>query len=543
MDTRKSGGAITGLYNKNRGTSLKNRGSVTGIQKNKVGPATTGKLGFYPTMGNRRLESKLPTGVTQENVDVAQALVEQQGMSPQEALNTAVSARNPTRPVVAPKVASRILTAPLGRIPGKVPGTLVSARLNPDIATNPEKASVGLGLVLASEPPSNSDLANVINELGTALGLPSTGGKRRYRGGEPFEGLEGLLDEDKVAFAKAVTLMVAYNAGQMSKEVALAAAGPSLEYLKSRIADPLKPIVKRVKDITLSLADQLFQVPITGVKLSFASLGFTMNFVSKVVEKLNGWGGKSADYLLSDDTAKKAADVATASIKDVGKTGAVAAFVLNQIGVLPLSAVLAGILFTIQVNLGSGAGRAYLVTGFYAWYNSQPDAKRKEIDKAASEYATSAAKSAKEKAAGAAPKVKDAAASLGRLLAQKVNGKSVVQSMASAAPAAAATEAAALAQLDASAAAIPAALENGAPAAALAASAAEEVAASPAVVENVRSRRRLNAAAPSFPAAAASAAAMQTGEGRRKTRKGKSKRRVTRRRKATKYLTAPVFAY
>jgi hypothetical protein len=340
--------------------------------------------------------------------------------------------------------------------------------------------------------------------------------------------------------------MVAYNAGQMTKEAALAAAGPSLEYLKSRIADPLKPIVKRVKDITLTLADRLFQVPVTGLKLSFGGLGFTMNFVSKVVEKLNDWGGKSADYLLSDDTAKKAADVATASIKDVGKTGAVAAFVLNQIGVLPLSAVLAGILFTIQVNLGSGAGRAYLVTGFYAWYNSQPDAKRKEIDKAASEYATSAAKSATEKAAGAAPNIKDAAASLGRLLAQKVNGKSVVQSMASAAPAAAATEVAALARLDASAAAIPAALENGAPAAALAASAAEEVAASPAVVQNVRSRRRLNAAAPSFPAAAAAEAddAAMGGRGRRgKTSKRGMKRRMTRRRKAPKYRAAPVFAY
>jgi hypothetical protein len=362
---------------------------------------------------------------------------------------------------------------------------------------------------------AREDFGGMIPQLEEYLGIPAAaGGKRRYRGGvvsaEMVSAFLDLLGEDRVAFGKAVVLWVAYNAGDMAQEAAKAAVGPTREYLESRLAAPLGYVTKRVLTIAAGLADQIFQLPVTALSLSIAGAGFTANFASHVIGKANELGRKSAAYLLSDETAKDAADAATNSIQTWTTTAGLGAVVLNQMGVLPLSAILAAIIVAVQAQVGTGGGRAYLVSGFYAWYKTQSDVTKTAIKKTATGYAKAAADSAKASvAAGAAvagPALKAAASRLATQLQLKgkggTDGKNAVQAMvtgegAPAEPAKPAVQAAQAAI--ASENGIADALQNlqAVAAAALAASVAEEVQASkPADEARARRSARVRARAP-----------------------------------------------
>jgi hypothetical protein len=476
----------------------------------------------------------------------------------------------------------RPLEVDLGSI--EVDGRRRSLRLNPQLAQNPEKLREGLEEVVESQPPPIDDLERMMVELEKAteetnnelrtMGIETTkskvegGGKRRYRGGDD-ELFGGVLDDDRVAIVTTAATAMAYKAGQMTKDAAVAAAGPSRDYLKSRFAK-MTPRLARLKDIVLTFADRTFQLPITAANVAIASLGFTVNFVSFILEKVNKWGEEGADYLLSDETARKAADAATDSVKSTGATVAVAAFAANQLGVLPLSAVLAAILFTIQTNLGTGAGRAYLITGFYAWYNTKSKPEKDAINAAANEYANAAKDAAKAGIKAAEPKVKEAARKLGDLLSKKGKvastdapasagaggvDKNAVQAMVTEEGAPASASSVVIED-------IPAVLVSGAAAAGLAAVAKGESAPAAeqakAKAAEVKARPRRGKAAvgddgagplvvadewAASSSSSSSSAAPGKGGRRGKTKKGKSKRRVTRRRKAPKYLAAPVFVY
>jgi len=449
-----------------------------------------------------------------------------------------------------------------GRVVDPESGRIVSARLNPDLADKPEDVSIALGVVLASAPlpfgvvPTAKMIDQLLKEVDPEYRDPPApaGGKRGYRGGvvssELAEAFLDLLGEDRVAFGKAVVLWVASTTKQMARDTAAAAIGPTLEYLKSRVGERLGGTSGKVLAIALKLADNIVQTPVTAIELSVAGAGFTLNFASYVIGEVNKVGRTAVDYLLSEDTAKNAADAATDSIKSWTTTAAVGVVVLNQMGVLPLSAILAAIIVTIQAQVGTGGGRAYLVAGFYAWYNTQSEDEQNKIKKAATTYAAAAADAAKTGAKVAGPPLKAAAAkaaatltraaaALAKRLQVKKGGKNAVQAMATG-EGASAEQAAPAGQAgipDEEGIAAALQKEPAVKAAALAASVAEEAvpAAEEAVPPGPRTRARAKAPVGDE--------AMAAVGGRRKTKKQKSKRRVTRRRKATKVLTTPTFVY
>ena len=344
------------------------------------------------------------------------------------------------------------------------------------------------------------------------------GGKRRQHGGA----------EDwtqwwsaKIAFTKSMTLMAtvsAKNIGVLALEWAKTqgaglAARPEPEIVKNyllRELTPLGAVGMKAGTIITRLVEQFFlKTPVSILMLTVATAGALANFVRFILQKSNEWARASSDLLLSDERAEAAAAAALESVKSVGTTIAVGAFVANQVGALPMSAILAAILFTLQVNLGTGGGRAYLVSGFYAWYKSQSEPERQAFKAAAIQYGAAAKDAAKSTAEEAKVKVADAAAALGPLLAKaRRGGKNAFQSVAAAVAKATRKEAPAAPQGDAAA---QAALTDGGPAAAI--------------------------------AAGAEGGTGAASGGRRKTRKQSVKRRVTRRRKAQKVLGTPVFIY
>jgi hypothetical protein len=492
-----------------------------------------------------------------------------------------------------------------------VDGRRVSARLNP-------------ALVAQLAIPSDEQIEQLIKDSGQVEEVAPAdpkGGRRLQRGGD---GTWAEWTKAKYAFTKAIVMMTGYTFAQIALEAgtsptAVGATETVTAYL-TRELTPIKGVGVKLAAIIGRLVEQVFiKTPITAVVLSTATLGYTANVVRYIFDISNTYARGTADWLLNDDNAKRAAQTAVGSVKDATFTAAVGATVANQIGILPLSAVLAAILFTLQINLGSGAGRGYLVASFYSWYLSQPKEARKEIDTSAREYVSSVTEAAKpmeikgkvktaadklgsllaQGAAAGVGKVADVAAKAGQTafeaVADAAKGKGIKvaakpppaagDSVAASAAVAEGAEAAAaaiaesaaegrgVASSSSSSAAAPSAVgapgaegsrkrgRSAASAAPSAASGAPLVAVGPegeeadgddgaagpgaagpgaagpgaaaaeAPVENKR-RRPLNVAAPEF----------KKGVGG-KTKKGKSKRRVTRRRKAPKYLAAPVFVY
>jgi len=440
--------------------------------------------------------------------------------------------------------------------------------------------------------------------------IPSSekqGGKRQRGGGWWADTVSSA--KQKYDFTKAVVLTYSYLVANKTVELGRAAVPPTKQalgtvlppvkdFLMREVVSPLLGSGTPAAKIALNLAYELFRVPITGIQLGIGGAGYTANFVAQVIKYFNEWGRTTSSYLLSDEVAVKAATAAVSTAKSATATGAVALIAANQLGLVPLSAILAAILFSVQMNFATGAGKAYAITSFYAWYNAQPDATQKAVKKAATEYASAAASAAKTAAksqtADAAKVViktaaKSAAKNLGAALSETGKaGKNAFNAVADAAGKAGEKFFGSV-PVD-----VASALEDAAPAAALAAVAAEAEQAAPAAPAAVGAPEAAASAsaAPAAPALSA-AASMQEGEtgpaappssvaafqaavraraaaakaakeaaaparrpsrraasaeeeqegGGKKTRKRSVKRRSTRRRKAPKYLAAPVFAY
>jgi hypothetical protein len=189
---------------------------------------------------------------------------------------------------------------------------------------------------------------------------------------------------------------------------------------------PLYDVGGRLVEIIKGLADQLIvKAPITTAMLMGGSAGYTINFFRWVFAKYNEWGRATTQSLLSDARAKKAADAAVASTKDALQTGIAVGFIANQLGVLPVSAVLAVILWQIQASVAIPAGRAYVVSSLFAWYSGQNPETQAEINAAAKEYALKAqalatlgAKEAATQAGAAKASLDVAAKALAPLLIQ-----------------------------------------------------------------------------------------------------------------------------
>jgi hypothetical protein len=446
------------------------------------------------------------------------------------------------------------LDAPLGRI--TLPnGRVVSARLLAQAA---------------AAATSDEEFNDMLEENGEAedLSTLTEGGKRRQRGGDSWREWASA----KVAFAKSVVLMTTYTAVDIAKMIRAdprTEAGQTAVYnYLIRELNPLTNVGKKLASIIGNLLEQAFvKGPITVAMLTGAGLAYTANVVGNVLAISNAWGRKQTEWMLNDDVAKKAAENAMASVTDVGKTTAVGLFVLNQIGVLPLSVLLAGILVAIQANFGTGTGRAYVVASFYAWYSKQEPGDRAAIDKAAKEYSAAAAAAAKQAGTEAADTAATAAAAAAKriaaLLAKRMRGSAAagsgggqnafeaVKTGIDGAGEGATTGAAPAEETTAEAMLITATAAKAASIAAVAeAAVAAEESAKPA-----RKRRAAKGPGAAGTGAASSsssgfgAASSGFGDGdgeggrRRKTRKRSTKRRVTRRRKAPKYLSAPVFAY
>jgi hypothetical protein len=473
-----------------------------------------------------------------------------------------------------------------------VDGRRVSARLNPE-------------LVAQLAIPSDQQIVELIKESGQGAEVAPAdpkGGSRRQRGGATW----AEWTHAKYAFTKAIVMMTGYTFAQIAYE---AGTSPTAKDAKEKVTayltrelTPIKGVGVKLATIVGRLLEQLLiKTPITAVLLTGATIGYTGNVVRYIFDISNTYARGTADWLLNDDNAKKAAQTAVGSVKDATFTAAVGATVANQIGILPLSAVLAAILFTLQINLGSGAGRGYLVASFYSWYLSQPKEARKEIDTSAREYVSSVTEAAKTKEIKG--KVKTAAGKLGSLLAQgaaagvgKVAdvaakaGQTAFEAVADAAkgkgikvaakppPAAGDSVAASAAVAEGAEAAAAAIAESAAEGSGVASSSSSSAAAPSAVGAPMvvgeeedgaaaamaavgpgapnpkkrgrtsapeergegRAKRALRADAVEFQVTGDGAAGKG---GRRKTKKGKSKRRVTRRRKAQKIMGTPVFIY
>lgn len=486
------------------------------------------------------------------------------------------------------------------------------------------------GVESATTGISDKEIDDMANDLATQLNIAGGSKKlRRLRGG-------GVVEEAKAkaAFAKSVAMMTVYTITDIAAIAVKEGADPArhattiaVEYL-TRELTPLGGAGVRFVSILAGLANQLFRAGVTLVMLPVATAGFTANFISKVISNFNDWGRSASAELLGDAKAIAAANAAVGSLKQAGVTAGIGLVVANQVGLLPMSALLAAILFSIQVNIGTGVGRGYVVAGFYAWYLGQSAAKRAEINAAAKQYADSASSAAAGGAVAAArtlaPLLATAAAATAEATTAAtkagiaaMTGKNAFQAVAAGAAAANAEVVApgsrpAATQDISSEAAVNAALTAATRAAAIAASKAEDAApgaavgapgaevgpedgaasaasssssssAAPVAVGLRRSRigvgskqRRYRdededdelvaSSSSSGPGAAGeglpeqgrrkqrrgktdlSAASEEfiPGEGkggRRKTKKGKSKRRVTRRRKAQKIMGTPVFIY
>ena len=262
---------------------------------------------------------------------------------------------------------------------------------NPD-GTSKRLAAKNFILTVPVEGITESQL----DALLTSIGVPPMAGGGRQRGGDLRE---------KLLIAKAYTMMLAYNAGQLGID--------SVDYFKNEVLMPIAGTSARVGQIIMKLADQVIvKAPTTVVVLGLSTLGASANVLATIVKKFNAWGRNNAAILLTDEFAENAAAVAVGDAKAIASTAGVALGVANMAGVLPLSTLAAAILYGLKVTITNKNIKAHIVAGLYTWYLSQPEQTRIAIQQGAINYA----RTAKDAAANGAVKVKDTAVTLAPLL-------------------------------------------------------------------------------------------------------------------------------
>lgn len=227
---------------------------------------------------------------------------------------------------------------------------------------------------IAFAPVDKSDIGDFdIDKLGSVLGIPAKGGKRQ-RGGNFEESVEG---------AKVIAMILAYKTQRAGEY--------SIDYVKAEIINPIFGTSGRVVEILINLAEQLVvQTPVTVINGILASVGFTANVLTRITAKFNAWGRAGAASLLSDELAEQAAAIAVADAKTIATTAGVGAIVANQVGILPMSALVAAILRGLKIATGNRVARANVVAMLYAWYLAQDEQTRNTIKQNVVEFANNA---------------------------------------------------------------------------------------------------------------------------------------------------------
>jgi hypothetical protein len=330
-------------------------------------------------------------------------------------------------------------SGPLGRTTIKTPEGLEvsrSLRLNPTLATEVVAAAETAkridsngGIDAAVEATAAeytdeelNDMITLINEIEetdvSSLETPPTAGKRKkMRGGAKKEEVVAKLKD----YAKA-----------------------ALEYAKKETG----PIGSSGVTLTVSAAklaqEGLVRVPVSVAVLTLSGTTFAANFFTSLFAKFNSWARTSGANLENMDTAEAAATAATQDLPSIAKTTAVGVVVFNQLGLLPLSAVIAAILYSFQLNVGTGPGRSLMIAQFYAYYVSRSPDQQKKVLELARSYTLAVGKAAKEAgqntaAIAASSDVKNAASALASTLAGFIpRAPAAAASSSSSSPAAAA---------------------------------------------------------------------------------------------------------
>jgi hypothetical protein len=204
------------------------------------------------------------------------------------------------------------------------------------------------------------------------------GRRRKVRGGQP----KRVKTEEGSAAAPTTTSKTEYL-----KKVGAAI----LEYAQKEVA-PIAPSGMAVATGAVGLVQELVvRVPVTLITLTLSGTALSVKFFKALFAKFNSWGRTTAEQLRSDLTAEQAADAAVKDIPSIARTATVGVVFFNQLGLLPISAVLAAILFAVRANVSTGPARSLLISQFYAWYIMKPKKEQEAFIKAAKDYAAQAA--------------------------------------------------------------------------------------------------------------------------------------------------------
>jgi hypothetical protein len=372
----------------------------------------------------------------------------------------------------------------LGRVPGPE-GTMISARLRAA-----RVAAERIAAATASEKPYEDNLDDIVAEIRKALTMapPTEGGRKSKRGGGKAE---------NIAYLKNL-------------------AQSFVEYGTTELAPLGAPIASLARGTAGLTQEIVVRVPVTIAALTISGTALTANFFKSLFAKFNAWGRANAVTLSSELTAEQAADAAVKDIPSIAQTSAVTIVFFNQLGLLPISAVIAAILFAVRANVSTGPARSLLISQFYTWYIMKPATARQakkgeitqeEIIKAAKDYATQAAAAGRGALNKSSPVVTALAKSVGEFVAKAGVGAATAAS--SLVPSSSSSSSS-----SSSAAAAPAKsaediLSEGAPAASVVA-----VAASTVAEEDVTKEGKSNESAPALEAAVKSASELEPTTGK-----------------------------
>lgn len=366
-------------------------------------------------------------------------------------------------------------SAALGRIPGPK-GTIVSARLQAA-----KEAAADIAGEIASGLPDDV-VTGIVGEIKAALEKP--GGFRKYRGGGKAEMIADLK--------KYVKNFVDYASTEGAPIVA-----PAMSLARG----------------TVGLTQEIvIRVPVTIAALTISGTALSANFFKNLIAKFNAWGRSTSEILSSDITAEEAAAAAVRDIPSIAKTSAVTIVFFNQLGLLPISAVLAAILFAVRANISTGPARSLLISQFYTWYIMKPKEEQEAFIKAAKEYATATADKTRGALDKSSPAVVAVAKGVGEFMARAgVGAASAASSLvpgSSSSSSSSSAAAAAAPLITAPPKSAESILTEGAPAASVVAGAAENIA-----TEDATKEGKSNEAAPALEAAV-KAATEDTSTGR-----------------------------
>jgi hypothetical protein len=282
----------------------------------------------------------------------------------------------------------------LGRVPGPE-GTMISARLRAA-----REAAGQIAAATAAETPYEGELDKIVAEIKSEMA--KTGSSRKHKGGD-----------------KAAAIAYLKNLAQSF-----------VEYGTTELAPLGAPVASLARGTVGLTQEVVIRVPVTIAALTISTTALSANFFKSLFAKFNAWGRANAVTLSSELTAEQAADAAVKDIPSIAKTSALTVVFFNQLGLLPLSAVLAAILFAVRANVSTGPARSLLISQFYTWYIMKPTNEQQEFIKAAKDYATQAAVAGRGALNKSSPAVAAVAKGVGDFIAKAgVNAATAASSL------------------------------------------------------------------------------------------------------------------